>query len=109
MVRHLKVEITPEQWQALSAADQKTLLEVNEDLALISTGRPPAHAQTVQYKNSTWYRTRWYEIATSRYQGRVRQVNVMFYSDLSQVVPKPVFFVDWPVRAGAPDAASVAR
>ncbi|MFL6626948.1 MAG: hypothetical protein ACJ8G1_10930 [Vitreoscilla sp.] len=104
----LQVAITPEQWQALSAADQRTLLELNEDLALISKGQPPAHAQTVEYKNSTWYRTRWYEIATFRSQGRVRQVNVIFYGDLRRVAPEPVFFVDWPVRRGASDAASVA-
>lgn len=105
----LKVDITPEQWRALSAADQETLLEVNEDLALISKGRPPAHARIVEYENSTWYRTRWYEIATSRYQGRVRQVNLIFYSDLESVIKERVFSVDWPVQGRVPDAASGVR
>ena len=98
----VQIELAPEQRHALSAADQKILLEVNEDLALISHCRPPVHAQTVEFKNSTWYRTRWYEIAALRYEGRVRQIDVMFYSDLSHLVHNPKFFVDWPVRALQP-------
>ena len=103
----MQVELTPAQRQALSEADQKTMVELNEDLARIARHEPPVHAATKEYRNSTWYETRRYAITAFRFEGRVRQVNVLFYSgDLARVVPEPKFFVDWPYpgAASAPSA-----
>jgi hypothetical protein len=102
----LRVELTPAQRRSLSTADQRTIVELNEDLDRISQRRPPLHAHIESDKYSTWYRAHCYEIAVLGSGSRMRQVEVILHCDLTRAVREPQFFVDWPVTEAASGAAS---